>query len=145
MALSQTKQMDILNKVREVEGILEKKFKAPKDGTFGSKIKKVQDKIDNQFFVNSVWTMVQIRNAMIHPGDFELSIKEHKLFKTNYDYIKSVLTSTKLKVEEKRTRKKTAVTSSKKDETVKQKRTTSKRRPTGVSSSSSSKKSSTKK
>ncbi len=96
MSLSQTKQMDILNKVREIEGILTNKFKAPKEGTFGSKIKKVQDKIDNQFFVNSVWSMVQIRNVLIHPDKFEISLKEYKLFKSNYDYIKAVLPKTKL-------------------------------------------------
>jgi len=96
MALAETKQQDILNKVREIEGVLTSKFKAPKDGTFGSKIKSVQDKINNQFFVNSVWSMVQIRNVLIHPGEFEISLKEYKLFRSNYDYIKSVLPKTKL-------------------------------------------------
>ena len=97
MALAQTKQQEIMKNVREIEDILITKFKCSTEGTFGSKIKEVQDSIDNSFFVSSVWTLVQIRNALVHgkTGN-EITLKEFKLFKSNYDYIKSVLPKTKL-------------------------------------------------
>lgn len=133
MALAEKKQMEILNKVREIEGILTSKYKASKEGTFGSKIKEIQDNIENQFFVSSIWALVQIRNSMIHPGEYEIGLAEYKLFKTNYDYIKSVLSKTTLKKSSRKSQKSRASSATqRKNKKPSVKKTTAKKRQTST-------------
>ena len=84
------KQADVLKAVIEIETHLVTKYKADSGGTFGSKIKSVQDKIKNPFVVDAIWQILKIRNHIVHPGDFNISAKEYELFAASYEYLKKV-------------------------------------------------------
>jgi len=92
MGLAKLKQNDILEKAKEIETLLETKYKRMPTGTFGSKVKYFQEKKnDNQFLINSLWNIVQTRNHIAHKNNFEISLKEYILFLANYDYIKKYI------------------------------------------------------
>jgi hypothetical protein len=88
--IAQKKQADIMKAVIEIETLLVTKYKADNSGTFGFKIKQVQDKIQNPFVIDSIWQILKIRNFIVHPGTFDISLKEYELFRNSFDYIKKI-------------------------------------------------------
>ena len=94
--LTKTKQVDILDKVLLVEEWLVKRFKVSAGETFGGKIKSIQSRIDNIFFVNGIWNMVQVRNNIVHKGNIEIGNDEYKLFISNFEYVKKTIKNIKL-------------------------------------------------
>ena len=91
--IAKKKQIEIIEKSKEIETILERKYKRmPKEGTFGSKVKYFQEKNNkNPFLINSLWFLVQIRNHTVHSNQFEITLKEYDLFLANYEYVKKYL------------------------------------------------------
>jgi len=92
MGLAKLKQNDILGKAKKLEEALNRKYKRMPEGTFGSKVKYFQEKNNkNQFLIAALWNIVQTRNHIAHKNEFEISLKEYKLFLANFEYIKKNL------------------------------------------------------
>jgi hypothetical protein len=89
MALAKNKQVEIMDKSKEIEQLLLEKYKKiDKSLTFGGKVKFVQDKIKNPFLVDCLWNLIKTRNFVAHESDFKITSKEHALFLSCYDYVK---------------------------------------------------------
>ena len=90
--IAKKKQIEIIDKSKEIENLLENKYKRMPEGTFGSKVKFFQEKNKkNPFLINSLWFLVQIRNHTVHSNDFEITLKEYELFLANYEYVKKYI------------------------------------------------------
>lgn len=90
MALAQKKQNDILKAVLDIETHLVSKYKVSNEGTFGSKLKEAGPKIKNELVKDCMWQILKIRNAIVHPGDLKVSLKEYGLFLSLFDYIRKI-------------------------------------------------------
>jgi len=93
MALAQKKQIDIMNKAKEIEGKLLLKYtRMDPSLTFGGKVKYFQEKNNkNPFLIDALWSLVKSRNLIAHPGEFTISLKEYELFSANYEYVSKFL------------------------------------------------------
>jgi len=92
MALAQQKQADIMTKAKEIETLLQRKYKKlDKTLTFGGKLKALSEKITNQFLKDSLWTIVKIRNHIAHENEFKITLKEYELFLAAYAYVKKFI------------------------------------------------------
>ena len=93
MAIAKNKQMEILDKSKDIERRLLLKYKKmDNDLTFGGKVKYFQEKNQkNMFLINALWNTVQVRNYIAHKNDFEISLKEYSYFLDTYNYVISYL------------------------------------------------------
>ncbi len=88
MALAKNKQLEILEKSKEIESLLINKFKKiDKTLTFGGKVKYSQEYLTNPFLVDCLWNLVKTRNLVAHEGEFKITNKEYQLFLSCYTYI----------------------------------------------------------
>ena len=89
MALAKAKQIEILDKAKEIENKLSLKYKRMVSSlTFGGKVKYFQEKNKkNIFLINALWNIVQTRNYIAHENDFKISLKEYNFFLDNYKYV----------------------------------------------------------
>jgi len=90
MALAQKKQNEILKAVLDIEAHLVKKYKISNEGTFGSKLKEAGPKIKNELVKDSMWQILKMRNAIVHPGNLNITSKEYELFISLFTYVKKI-------------------------------------------------------
>ena len=88
MSLAKVREIEIVNKSKDIEARLLAKYKKIDEGlTFGGKMKFIQDKMKNPFLSDAIWSIIKIRNHVVHDNDIKVSLKEYKLFISLYEYI----------------------------------------------------------
>ena len=92
MALAKKKELEIINISKDVESRLMKKYKKIDSGlTFGGKMKSIQDKIKNPFLIDAIWSIIKIRNHVVHENEVKVTNKEYTFTIGLYEYIKLYL------------------------------------------------------
>jgi hypothetical protein len=92
--LGKIKKQDILDKILDIEQDILKKIKKHKINTptlnsFGDKLKAFGVVCDNRVLNNALWTMLHIRNNIVHTDNGNIvTLKEYQIFISCYNYAK---------------------------------------------------------
>lgn len=88
MSLAKTKEIEIVNKSKDIENRLCIKYKKIEHGlTFGGKMKLIQEKMNNPFLSDAIWSIIKLRNHVVHENEHKVTLKEYKYFTSLYEYV----------------------------------------------------------